>query len=623
MNKHSSPKTVETVNNKKIIEEIVQDTSVSENSKFSAKKVKLKTAFKTIKKVLHFGKPYNAFLFSALFFVLVSNVFELLIPIYIGKCVDNLIGIGSVAFKPLLKTAIILILIVLASALFNWLANIFTNKYYFKTTARMREAFFEKMNKVPLSFIDTNKHGDLLSRMINDVDILADGIAEGLSTITNGVATIIGTIISMLLLNVPLALIVIILTPLSLLTSLTIAKKSYKLFAGQAKEEGEVNAYLEEYISGGRVVKAFNFEKQSIDDFDSANKKYYKVSEKAEYISSLANPVTRFINTLVYASVAFVSVLMIIKGGFGITVGLVSTFLTYANSYGRPFNELSNEITDLQGALASSERVFNVLDAKEESSDDNLPELLNVDGNIKVENAHFSYVPEKKLIQNFNLKVKAGQKIAIVGPTGCGKTTFINLLMRFYDLTKGAIYVDDTNISQVKRNSLRSKYGMVLQESWLYNASIKDNIAYGKPTATLEEVVEVSKVTGVHDFVSLLPNGYDTIVTEGSNNISQGQKQLICIARIMLTKPPMLILDEATSNIDTRSEIKIQQAFDKLMEGRTTFIVAHRLSTIKNADIILVMNKGNIIEQGTHEQLLAKKGFYFNLYNSQFAKVDE
>lgn len=617
----NSPKPVDSVNNKVIVEEIVQEAAGS--TKNRSRKVRIKNSIKTIKKVLVFGRPYNAFLYSALFFVMVSNVFELLIPIYIGKCIDKVVGIGNVAFKPLLKTALILIVLVLASALFNWLANIFTNKYYFKTTARMREAFFDKMNKVPLGFIDTNKHGDLLSRMINDVDILADGIAEGLSTILNGVSIIIGTIISMLLLNVPLALIVIILTPLSLVASLLIAQKSYKLFAGKAKQEGEVNAYLEEYISGGQVVKAFNYEKQSIDDFNTENAQFYRISEKSDYMSSLAHPVTRFINGFVYVAVAFVSVLMLIKGGFGITVGLISTFLTYANSYGRPFNELSSEITDLQGALASSERVFSVLDAKEETSDENLPELLNVEGNIVVENAHFSYVPEKKLIQDFNLKVKAGQKIAIVGPTGCGKTTFINLLMRFYDLTKGAIYVDSASITSVKRNSLRSKYGMVLQESWLYNGTIKDNIAYGKPNATLEEIIEVSKATGVHDFVSLFPNGYDTMVTEGGNNISQGQKQLICIARIMLIKPPMLILDEATSNIDTRSEIKIQEAFDKLMKGRTTFIVAHRLSTIKNADIILVMNKGNIIEQGNHEELLAKKGFYHHLYNSQFAKVEE
>ena len=589
----------------------------------STRRVKAKNALKTIKNVIAFGKPFHGYLYLAIFFVLVSTFCDLMIPVYLGRCINTLVGPGAVDFKNLSIQAGIMIAFALGAFLTNYLQFRFTNEYNFKTTSYMREKFFEKLNKVPLSFIDNSKHGDLLSRMINDIDILTDGVSEGLATILSGVVTIAGTIVFMFILNIPLAIVVTLLTPMSLILSLYIAKKSYKLFAKQAESEGEINGYLEEFISGSNVVKAFNYENQSLNSFDDINKRYYKVSQKAEFYSNLAGPTTRFINSIVYGVVALLGILIAISGTYEITIGLISTFLSYANSFGRPFNELAGEITELQAAFASSERVFSVLETKEEPSDVDLPELTNCEGEIKVENAYFSYVPSQKLITNFNLSVKPGQKVAIVGPTGCGKTTFINLLMRFYDLSSGTIYIDGTNISEITRDSLRNKFGMVLQESWLYNATIKDNIAYGKPTATLDEIIEVSKLAGVDDFVKMLPNGYNTMVTEGGNNISEGQKQLICIARIMLTKPPMLILDEATSNIDTRTEIKIQQAFDELMKGRTTFIVAHRLSTIKTADIILVMNKGNVIEQGTHESLLAKKGFYYNLYNSQFAKNED
>ena len=589
----------------------------------SQRRIKTKNAIKTIKNVIAFGKPFHGYLYLAILFVLISTFCDLMVPVYLGRCINCLVGPGMVDFKGMLIQAGIMMAFVLGAFLTNYLQAVFTNEYNFKTTSYMREKFFEKLNKVPLSFIDNSKHGDLLSRMVNDIDILTDGVSEGLATILSGVVTIAGTIVFMFILNVPLAIAVTVLTPLSLVLSMYIAKKSYKLFAKQAQSEGEINGYLEEFISGSNVVKAFNYENQSLNSFDKINKEYYKASQKAEFYSNLAGPVTRFINGLVYVVVAIFGILLAINGSYAVTIGLISTFLSYANSFGRPFNELAGEITELQAAFASSERVFSVLETKEEISDVDFPELADCEGDIKVENAYFSYVPSQKLIQNFNLDVKKGQKIAIVGPTGCGKTTFINLLMRFYELTKGAIYIDGTNISQVKRASVRNKFGMVLQESWLYNASIRDNIAYGKPNASLDEIIEVSKLTGVDDFVSLLPNGYDTMITEGGSNVSEGQKQLICIARIMLTKPPMLILDEATSNIDTRTELKIQQAFDNLMKGRTTFIVAHRLSTIKSADMILVMNKGNVIEQGTHDALLAKKGFYYNLYNSQFAKNED
>ena len=581
----------------------------------STKRVKAKNALKTIKNVIAFGKPFHGYLYLAIFFVLVSTFCDLMIPVYLGRCINTLVGPGAVDFKNLSIQAGIMIAFALGGFLTNYLQFRFTNEYNFKTTSYMREKFFEKLNKVPLSFI----HHDVI---LSD-GIRTDGVSEGLATILSGVVTIAGTIVFMFILNIPLAIVVTLLTPMSLILSLYIAKKSYKLFAKQAESEGEINGYLEEFISGSNVVKAFNYENQSLNSFDDINKRYYKVSQKAEFYSNLAGPTTRFINSIVYGVVALLGILIAISGTYEITIGLISTFLSYANSFGRPFNELAGEITELQAAFASSERVFSVLETKEEPSDVDFPELTNCEGEIKVENAYFSYVPSQKLITNFNLSVKPGQKVAIVGPTGCGKTTFINLLMRFYDLSSGTIYIDGTNISEITRDSLRNKFGMVLQESWLYNATIKDNIAYGKPTATLDEIIEVSKLAGVDDFVKMLPNGYNTMVTEGGNNISEGQKQLICIARIMLTKPPMLILDEATSNIDTRTEIKIQQAFDELMKGRTTFIVAHRLSTIKTADIILVMNKGNVIEQGTHESLLAKKGFYYNLYNSQFAKNED
>ena len=581
----------------------------------------MKGYFKTLKKCLKNTKECTGWLFAALIFTIFSTVLELLVPVYLGKCLDLIVGVGNVDFNNLIKTILLLIVLVAVCALFTWLSNYLTNVYSIKTTQVIRKKFFEKIQTVPIRYVDSKTHGDLLSRMVNDTENVTDGFLEGVSTIFNGVITIISTLIFMFVLNVSIALIITILTPFSLFISFIIAKKSQRLFRAHAKSHGDMTGFLEEMVTSQSVVKMFNHEDENINAFKKLNSHNYTVGEKSDFYASITNPLTRFVNAFVYIAVAFIGAILALNGH--ITIGTISVFLSYANSFGKPFSELSSEITELQTAFASAERIFNVLDEKDEPSDLEFGELGFVDGSLRVENASFSYVPKQKLLQNLNLDIKPGQKIAIVGPTGCGKTTFINLLMRFYDLTGGTIYLSGTDISKVKRSSLRSQYGMVLQESWMFNATVKENIAYGKPTATLEEVIQASKMAGAHEFVSKLEKGYDTIISEGGSNISQGQKQLICIARIMLLNPPMLILDEATSNIDTRMEMKIQSAFDVMMQGRTSFIVAHRLSTIKNADLILVMNKGNIIEQGTHNELMKKDGFYCKLYNSQFANAND
>ncbi len=581
----------------------------------------MKGYFKTLKKCLKNTKECTGWLFAALIFTIFSTVLELLVPVYLGKCLDLIVGVGNVDFNNLIKTILLLIVLVAVCALFTWLSNYLTNVYSIKTTQVIRKKFFEKIQTVPIRYVDSKTHGDLLSRMVNDTENVTDGFLEGVSTIFNGVITIISTLIFMFVLNVSIALIITILTPFSLFISFIIVKKSQRLFRAHAKSHGDMTGFLEEMVTSQSVVKMFNHEDENINAFEKLNSHNYTVGEKSDFYASITNPLTRFVNAFVYIAVAFIGAILALNGH--ITIGTISVFLSYANSFGKPFSELSSEITELQTAFASAERIFNVLDENDEPSDLEFGELGFVDGSLRVENASFSYVPKQKLLQNLNLDIKPGQKIAIVGPTGCGKTTFINLLMRFYDLTGGTIYLSGTDISKVKRSSLRSQYGMVLQESWMFNATVKENIAYGKPTATLEEVIQASKMAGAHEFISKLEKGYDTIISEGGSNISQGQKQLICIARIMLLNPPMLILDEATSNIDTRMEMKIQSAFDVMMQGRTSFIVAHRLSTIKNADLILVMNKGNIIEQGTHNELMKKDGFYCKLYNSQFANAND
>lgn len=585
------------------------------------RKISFKKSLKITGKVIAFGKPYHKYLYLSLLSIFLQTFCQLMQPVYLGKCIDCLIGKGQVQFATLGKYTAIMLVFVVLNALFTYLGDVLSNIYCFKSAGYIRNRFFAKINKVPLKFVDQNSHGDLLSRLSNDVSMLTDGFLEGITGITNGVITILGTLIFMLVLDFKLALIIALIAPISLIASFYIAKKSYKLFVAHVETEGEANGYLEEMISGSRVVKAFGFEDKSEKKFEEINKRYYKVCEKEEFISNIANPLTRVINSAVYCCVGLFGGLQIVAGRA--TVGLISSFLNYANSFGKPFNELAGEVTELQSAFAAATRIFEVLNATEEVSDNNLPVLKKAEGHVTAENVYFSYNDRVKLIENFNLTVKPGQRVAIVGPTGCGKTTLINLLMRFYDVNTGVIKVDETPITDVKRSSLRAQYGMVLQESWLYNATIRENIAYGKPNASMEEIIEAAKMAGAHEFIDRMPDKYETIVTEGGNNISQGQKQLLCIARIMLVKPPMLILDEATSNIDTRTELKIQQAFNTIMTGRTTFIVAHRLSTIVTADKILVMNKGNIIEQGTHDELIARHGFYYHLYNSQYAKPSD
>lgn len=588
-------------------------------NKTQAKHASVKENLSLYKHSIKYAGVHKSLLLLALIFMIIGNILDLLIPIYIGKSIDCVIGVGNVNTPKLVENILLLAGISVVNLLFTWLYNLYANMYCYKTSETIREKFFEKIETVPIKFVDGTTHGDLLNRMINDVEIMTDGMVEAIISVSSGIFTIIGTLICMLLLNVSIAIVIAVITPMSLIASYVIAKKANVLFTEQAKSTGDMSGYLEELIGSQRVVKAFNHETQSIESYDKINDKLTVVSEKAKFYSFLAPPLTRFVNGFVYVAVGFFGALLALDGK--ISIGTISSFLSYSNSYGKPFDEISNEITELQASFASVKRIFEVLDEPEEISDENNAELSFCDGTVSIEHVDFSYSPKVKLIQDFNLEVKSGQKVAIVGPTGCGKTTFINLIMRFYDVTGGAIKVSGQDIRGVTRASLRNKFGMVLQESWLFSGTIKDNIAYGKQNATMEEIVEASKLAGAHDFIEKLPKKYDTIVTEGGNNVSQGQKQLICIARIMLTKPSILILDEATSNIDTRTEMKIQDAFATLMEGRTCFMVAHRLSTIKNADIILVMNKGNIIEQGTHDELLKKKGFYYNLYNSQFLRM--
>ena len=580
---------------------------------------KNKNFIHTTKKVFHYAKPYSFYFILTIFFDLINSAAEILIPIFMGKAINCAIGAGSVNFSLMTTYIIYMAISVIVAALFGWLANISITVFNYKTTYRIRSLLFEKISKLPISFIDASSHGDLLSRMVNDTDTMTDGFLESFAIILSGITTILGTLITMLMLNVKLALVIIILTPVSILVTASIVKKSKKFFISEVKKKGQLSGYLEEYIGGQRVIKAFNYEDENYEAFTTINQDYYNTSSKSDYYGNLPHPTTRFINGLVYGFVGLCGSLLAINGE--ISIGVISSFLSYSDSFGRPFNEISSNISSIQSAFAAANRVFNILDQENELSDELLPDLIDCNGEVSIKNVNFSYSPKVKLIENLNLEVKKGQKIAIVGPTGCGKSTIINLLMRFYDVNSGSINISGSNIKNITRNSLRNKYGMVLQETWLFNATIRENIAYGNPNAPIEDIIEASKLAGLHDYILKLPKGYDTEIIEGGANLSQGEKQLLCIARIFLLKPPMLILDEATSNIDTRTERKIQTAFDNIMKGRTSFVVAHRLSTIKNSDVILVMNKGNVIEKGTHDELMAKKGFYANLYNSQFVKV--
>lgn len=573
---------------------------------------------KTLVKVMKYIKKYRMLVVLSLIFAAVTVVTTLYLPILTGNAVDMMVKKGKVDFvglKPIVRTMLIVLVI---TGVAQWIMNICNNYITYHVVQDIRKDAMDRIQIVPLKYLDGHAAGDIVSRVIADADQFADGLLMGFTQAFTGVMTIIGTLGFMLWINGWITLVVILVTPLSFFVAGFIAKKSYSMFRLQSKARGEQTALIDEMIGNQRVVQAYGHEKRSLEQFDEINGRLEKYSLKATFFSSITNPATRFVNNLVYAGVGIVGAFFAIHGM--LSVGRLSSFLSYANQYTKPFNEISGVITELQNAIACAARVFELMEAEPQEPDSpDAIELTQVKGAVELKNVSFSYVPEQKLIRDFNLSVKPGQRVAIVGPTGCGKTTVINLLMRFYDINKGVIAVDGTDIRNMKRASLRSNIGMVLQETWLKDGTIRDNIIMGKPDATEEEIIAAAKATHAHSFIKRLPQGYDTVVREDGDNLSQGQKQLLCITRVMLCQPPMLILDEATSSIDTRTEIRIQRAFEKLMKGRTSFIVAHRLSTIKNADIILVMKDGNIIEQGNHESLLAQNGFYANLYNSQFA----
>lgn len=573
---------------------------------------------KTLGKVMKYIKKYRVRVVISLIFAAVTVITTLYLPILTGNAVDLMVEKGKVDFaglKPIVKTMLIVLSI---TGVAQWIMNICNNYITYHVVQDIRKDAMDRIQIVPLKYLDGHAAGDIVSRVIADVDQFADGLLMGFTQAFTGVMTIVGTLVFMLRINVWITLVVILVTPLSFFVAGFIAKKSYTMFQMQSKERGAQTALIDEMIGNQRVVQAYGHEKRSLEQFDEINGRLEKYSLRATFFSSITNPATRFVNNLVYAGVGIVGAFFAIHGM--LSVGRLTSFLSYANQYTKPFNEISGVITELQNAIACAARVFELMEAEPQEPDKpDAIELTQVKGAVELKNVSFSYVPEQKLIRDFNLTVKPGQRVAIVGPTGCGKTTVINLLMRFYDVNKGVIAVDGTDIRNMTRASLRSNIGMVLQETWLKDGTIRDNIIMGKPDATEEEIIAAAKATHAHSFIKRLPQGYDTVVREDGDNLSQGQKQLLCITRVMLCQPPMLILDEATSSIDTRTEIRIQRAFEKLMKGRTSFIVAHRLSTIKNADIILVMKDGNIIEQGSHESLLAQNGFYANLYNSQFA----
>ena len=571
----------------------------------------------TLKKVFKYIKRYIPLLIAALALSIVTVALTLYFPILTGRAIDLIIGKGQVDFDGIMQIVIKAVIAVAFAAVAQWLTNVCNNKMTYNVIRDIRTDAFENIEKIPLSYIDSHSHGDIVSRIISDVDTFADGLLLGLTQLFTGVATIVGTLIFMLTINAKIAVVVVVLTPLSLVAASFIAKRTYSMFQLQSKTRGEQTALIDEMIGNQKVLVAFNHEKKAIEQFDEINDRLSQYSLRATFFSSLTNPATRFVNSIVYASVGVFGAISAILGG--ITVGQLTCFLSYANQYTKPFNEISGVITELQNAIACASRIFELIEVEREIPDaEDAYELDEADGKVDIEDVYFSYEPDQKLIEDFNLHVKPGQRVAIVGPTGCGKTTLINLLMRFYDVNSGKIKVSGHDIKEMTRHSLRKNYGMVLQETWLKNGTIRDNICMGKPDATDEEIIEAAKATHAHSFIKRLPKGYDTVITEDGGNLSQGQKQLLCITRVMLCLPPMLILDEATSSIDTRTEIKIQKAFLKMMQGRTSFIVAHRLSTIRDADVILVMKDGKIIEQGRHEELLKENGFYANLYNSQF-----
>lgn len=571
---------------------------------------------KTIKRLLTYCRPYRVILGLIFILSFISVCLTLITPILFGQAIDLLIGIGLVDFSRLFWQLLVIVGVVLAGALVQWILGQLTNKITYNITNDLRDRVFEKIHLLPLKYIDSTPHGDIIGRVINDIDLIAAGLLQSFTSLYTGVATIVGTIIIMCLINLSIAIVVIVLTPLSLLVASLIVKRTHIYFKEQLELRGEMNGYIEEMIGNQRIIKAFNYEQMNEERFKEVNQRMHVSGVKSQFYGALINPTTRIVNSLVYGAVGVFGAISVLNGSF--TVGLLSSFLTYANQYTKPFNEISSVMTEMQTALAASQRVFNLLDEPVEKPVSNPQNVEIMEGNVSLKNVYFSYDPKVSLIENLSLEALPGQTIAIVGKTGCGKTTLINLLMRFYDQNSGSIMVDNVSTLDMERDYLRRMYGMVLQESWIFKGTIKENIAYGKSDATDEQIIAAAKKARVHKFIMKQPEGYDTMIDEDGGNISQGQKQLICIARIMLTKPPMLILDEATSSIDTRTELQIQEAFETMMKGRTTFIVAHRLSTIKNADMILVMDKGHILEQGTHQELLEKQGYYYNLHNSQF-----
>ncbi|MBR6698128.1 MAG: ABC transporter ATP-binding protein [Lachnospiraceae bacterium] len=566
-----------------------------------------------MKEVLTYVKKYKFLIAITLILSIAIVVATLYVPIIIGKGIDYIVGPGNVDFDRIINMIVVVSVLVLITALLQWVVNTINNKITYNVVRDIRNEAFAKIEELPLKYIDSHSYGDIVSRVISDAEQFSEGLLMGFTQLFTGVLTILGTLVLMLTIDVKIALAVVVVTPLSLVVANFIAKKTFSMFKMQSQTRGEHTALIEEIVGNQKVVKAFGHEDEAISDFEEINERLGKYSLRAIFYSSLTNPCTRFVNSVVYALVAILGAFTVISGG--ITVGSLSCILSYANQYTKPFNEISGVIAELQNALACATRLMELIKEPSQEPDAiGAKEVIDVNGEVVLENVNFSYVPEKELIKNFNLSVKPGQKVAIVGPTGCGKTTVINLLMRFYDINSGKIVVSGENVMDITRHALRSSYGMVLQETWLKAGTIKENIAFGRPDASFEEIVEAAKKSHAHGFIRRLPQGYDTVISEDGGNLSQGQRQLLCIARVMLSTPPMLILDEATSSIDIRTEVKIQEAFNELMQGKTSFIVAHRLSTIMGADVILVMKDGNIIEQGNHETLLAQNGFYASLH---------
>lgn len=574
----------------------------------------------TIKRVLRYLGKYRIFLILSLGMALVTVAGQLYIPILQGNAIDNIIGEGNVDFAAVMKIIITILITMGVIALFQWIMNICNNKITYSIVHDIRKDAFNKLQRLPVRYADSHPTGEIVSKVIADVDQFADGLLMGFTQFFTGVMTILGTLVFMIMINWKITLVVVLVTPLSFFVASFVAKKTYRMFSLQSETRGEQTGFIDEMIGNEKVVQAYGHEDEALEKFDDINLRLQKWSLKATFFSSITNPATRFVNNVVYALVALSGAVSVVKNPLAFTVGRLSMFLSYANQYTKPFNEISGVVTELQNALACADRVLDLIEEEPLSPDaDDVLVVNEGEGHIRLEHVAFSYDKEKELIKDFNLDVKPGERVAIVGPTGCGKTTMINLLMRFYDVDSGSIKVEGKDIRDVTRKSLRSNYGMVLQETWLKSGTIKENIVTGRPDATDEEIIAAAKAAHAHSFIKRLPDGYDTVIGEDGGNLSQGQKQLLCIARVMLCLPPMLMLDEATSSIDTRTEMKIQEAFAKMMNGRTSFIVAHRLSTIQSADIILVMKDGNVIEQGNHEELLAKGGFYSRLYNSQFS----